>query len=81
MLQHILPDKVYSAQALFEVSDGQPFGWCLEVWKRELFTTGSGLKFTKGTKRYNCSYRILGQDYLDFVNDPDTAKKIPYKTA
>lgn len=79
-LKHILPNKVYSASALFEVSEGQPFGWCFPVWKREVLLSGSGLKFVKGESHYNCKYRIKGQDYLDFVNDPDTKLKIPYNT-
>lgn len=77
-LKHILPNKIYSARSLYEASEGLPFRFCFAYWKRELFTTGSGLKFTKSTKRFNCAYNILGQDYLDFVNDKDTVKKIPY---
>ena len=73
-IKHILPNKTYSAQALYNAAEGEPFQWCFETWKKQLFTTGSGLAFTKGHKP-NSSYRILGKNYIDFVKIPDNLKK------
>lgn len=75
-LKLIRPEKTYSAEGLFRITEGEPFGWGLAKWKRELLTAFSGLKFTRKAKN-NCAYRVKGQHYIDFVGNPDTLKKFP----
>lgn len=66
-IKHIQENEQYSAERLYAVCEGQPFGWELKTWKRRLLNEKSGLKFTKG-KAKNSAYKIKGQDYLTFCH-------------
>ena len=66
-LQHIQPNRFYSAQGLYDVAEGEPFKYHYKKWINFLLKQDSGLKFIKGAQP-NSAYRILGQDYLSFIN-------------
>lgn len=70
-LEHIMPNRIYSAQELYAVSEGQPFGFGLKKWKLFIFRKKhkSGekpLRHKKGSSM-NSAYLVKGDDFLDFT--------------
>jgi len=60
-LKHIIPERKYSAEELYRVSESEPFNCGLRKWKRLVFSFPVSLN--KGNV-INSKYNIIGSDYI-----------------